>query len=82
MNRSCQQQSAPVDMMRSLLGLNAPINGCSYQQHECCGKALKTDDVIKFKLAVVEDIWASHFLHCWVSGQGSCCIAIAKNKIC
>jgi len=39
-----------------LLGLNASSNGRSCEQHECCGKAVKADDVIRFKLAVVEDV--------------------------
>jgi hypothetical protein len=43
-----------------LVGLNASNNGCSCEQHECCGggKAVKADeDVIRFKLAVVvEDV--------------------------
>ena len=41
---------------RDLLGLNAPNNGRSCEQCERCGKVPKTDDVIRFKLAVVEDI--------------------------
>jgi hypothetical protein len=39
-----------------LLGLNAHNNGRSCEQHECCGKALKRDDVIRFKLTVGDDI--------------------------
>ena len=39
-----------------MLGLNASSNGRSCEQHECCGKAVKADDVIRFKLAVVEDV--------------------------
>ena len=39
-----------------LLGLNASSNGRSCEQHECCGKAVKPDDVIRFKLAVVEAV--------------------------
>ena len=39
-----------------LLSLNAPNNMHSCEKHECCGKALKPGDVIRFKLAVVEDI--------------------------
>ena len=51
-------RSATINSRRDgeLLGLNASSNGRSCEQHECCGKAVKADDVIRFKLAVVEDV--------------------------
>jgi hypothetical protein len=52
-------RSATINSRRDgdLLGLNASNNGRSCEQHgECCGKAVKADDVIRFKLAVVEDV--------------------------
>ncbi len=46
-----------------LLGLNTSNTGCSCEQHECCGKMVKHDDVIRFKLvAVVEDRSGKPFL--------------------
>ena len=52
-------RSATINSRRDgelLAGLNASSNGRSCEQHECCGKAVKADDVIRFKLAVVEDV--------------------------
>ena len=51
-------RSATINSRRDgeLLGLNASSNGRSCEQHECCGNAVKADDVIRFKLAVVEDV--------------------------
>ena len=74
---------------RELLGLNGPNNGRSCEQHECCGKALKTDDVLRFRLAVVEAIGDHQGCHhqvwhrtllCWVSGQGSSALALQRIK--
>ena len=56
-------RSATINSRRDgeLLGQNASSNGRSCEQHECCGKAVKADDVIRFKLAVVGMFWASHW---------------------
>ena len=79
-----------------LLGLNASNNGCSCEQHECYGKVVKQNDVIRFKLAVVEYISGKPLesddqgclhqgwhrtLYCCVSGEGSYCIAFAKAML-
>ena len=52
-------RSATINRRRDgeLHGLNASSNGSLCEQHECCGKAVKADDVIRFKLvAVVDDV--------------------------
>ena len=37
-----------------IVGLNGTSNGRSCESHDCCGKYISPDDLVRFKLTVVD----------------------------